>query len=382
METTLACVVRSTVEHMGASEAALDVAAMALDPRPARPYRHLRHWIAAFTAAATADRAVSPRVAVEHVLALAALAHAETGDLRAARALAERALARVPAGGTTPPRTLEVLAWTGDGERASALAGDRLFERAEVASGLARGGDLAGARTLLAALASEAITADHAVRGAIVMAQVWTGELAAARTLIDAERDPDRRALLYAWAAYVAAQTTHAGRAGFVDDAIAAVRADAETAPAGLALAKVAWVDLVKARDLIDRDRTARARLHAWLLDPGRVAEHLDLVGANVVRAEVAGMAADADRLLAALPAAHRTRAELDLAVLRGRFDHVFALLERHRRERDVTRSQDAVLDPRIVAGIDAVEVDLWLAFTDAPRSPGQIEAFQRLVCR
>lgn len=384
---TLACVARSTVEHMNASKAAFDVAAAALSTDRARAHRRLRHWIAAFTAAAYEHRTKPPRVEAQDLFGLAAVAQAELGDLRTARELAEQTLAAARGEDASRDpiavkRAYEVLAWTGDGARAAKLAGDQLFDRALVASGLARGGDAAGARKLLATLTDEAATADRSVRGVIVMAHVYAGDLAAARALITAERDPDDRAMLYAWAADAMRHTTDAGRAAFLDDAIAAVSADARPTTPGSSVATIAWIELVKARDQIDGDRSARARLHVWLLDPAHAATLVELIALNVVRTEVAGMPAEADRLLALLPAQHRTRAELDLDLLRGRFDRAFALLDAHRRDRTALRSRAPDLDNALRQGIDAVETDLWLAFTDAPRDPAQIATFQKLLCR
>jgi hypothetical protein len=384
MEITLACVTRSTIEHMDASAASYDVAAAALSTDRPRGHRHFGNWVAAFTAAVSAPRPASGRVTTEDLLGLAAVAHAELADWRTARELADRALATSGANRSAGgQRALEVLAWTRDGARATALAGDRVFDRAAVAAGLARTGYYTAARRLLWSLAPEAARADRAVRGVMVMALVYAGDFAAARALITAERAPADRALLYAWAADATKFSPHQrGRIGFLDDAIATVSAEAASATPDALFALDVWHELVKARDRIDLDRTARTRFHAWLLDPARAPRHLELIAFNVVRAEAAGMAADADRMLAMLPPAVRTRAELDLDLLRGNFDHALALLETHLAQRAALRAQDPGYAAGVVEGIDAVEVDFWLAYTDAPRAPAQIATFQKLVCR
>ena len=81
-------------------------------------------------------------------------------------------------------------------------------------------------------------------------------------------------------------------------------------------------------------------------------------------------------------PPAFRTRAELDLALLRGNFDHAFDLFDAHLAERAATRAQDPRLDSALDEAIDPVEVDLWLTMTDAPRSALHVARFQKLVCR
>jgi hypothetical protein len=106
------------------------------------------------------------------------------------------------------------------------------------------------------------------------------------------------------------------------------------------------------------------------------------MVGFNVIRAEVAGLPAEADRLLAAAIPPATLRAGLDLAAARGQFDRAFELFVEHRRERAPLRTQDSGLPSGVIDAIDAAEVDLWLTFADAPRDDLIVARFRSVVCR
>jgi hypothetical protein len=89
-----------------------------------------------------------------------------------------------------------VLAWSGATSRARSIAGDRPVEIASVASGTARRGDKAGAQRLLAEIAASGSPLDPTSTAIVAIAHAWSGNIGAAQQLIDAEKDPERRAYL------------------------------------------------------------------------------------------------------------------------------------------------------------------------------------------
>jgi hypothetical protein len=388
LDETLGCVVRSTIEHANASRSPIQVGFMAVDVGQRDVDRTItRRFVEAMVDAAVATGPGGLRETPVAMFAAGAVAMAELGDLRAGRAMADRAVSgldALPAEDRDYPRqrAIEVIAWSGDADRARSLAADRPMDNLAMAIGMARAGDPAGARRVLASMPSPAGGPDAEIAGYAAMAHVWAGDLPGARALLDAERDPDRRAMMIVWIAEIAARSRHPDRDRFIDDAIAEVKPRALTERDDAALAATVWNELVRFRDQVGGSSAARIELHDWMIggQPGTLRR--DMVGLNVIRAELAGLPSEADRLLAATMPPGTVRAGLDLAAARGQFDRALDLLVEHRRERAPVRSQDGGLPSGVIDAIDAAEVGLWLWFADTPRDDLIVARFRSVVCR
>lgn len=380
IDETLACVADRVVEVANKSRNPRDVVTSTLEvwrlgTHPTRARRFVRTIV---------DRASATKAPRALVLVGAATAAAELGAMTEARAYADDALRKLDSleehdRDYAIQQASMVIAWSGDRTRALTTAKDMPMAMIAVALGSARARDRAGAAAIVAALAPPV---DPAAKTLLAMTHVWLGDLAAARALLPPPTEIEDRAFMQLWIADAAVRSTHADRAAIVDAAIAELSARArrdDSAPIALTV----WVELVHLRDRVGQSAAARTALHDHLLGGEPASLRRELVDLNVVRAQRAGLPAEADRLIASVPPERLAMPRVYLAMVRDDYDTAFEALAEHARARTAFLAGPLAdpLDLHIDA-IDVAEADTWLMFTDAPRTDALVRRFRSLVCR
>ena len=381
----LACVVRRVRDHALASASPIGTLGTTVDfvNTPLDRDRVVA-FLLALAADFERDPPKDPRLPAAAAISRIAFALAHLGAVAEARPVARRAraaIAQLPEADRLAAQgeLAFALGHAGEVKEAIAVAGTDVVAKLYAAQGLARSGARDAARALVDEVAPR--VDNLGPRGAQVQALIALGDVAAARSMVEAATT-DRGAMMV-WCDQELMLTKHPDADRILGEDIARQRAAATAATTDndLLMAGTMWSELVRFRELLHTPGASQSRreLDDWLL--AKQDARRELVGSNMVRAAVAKNEAEVTRLRAGLSAQPASLARVELALLGGDVRAALDALEAHQRDRMSLLGEASASSATLVTELATAEVGVWIALAAKPPAKPLLGRFRKLAC-